>query len=60
MLNRYIYNRIYTSLLPGVSRYSDYTIALKLQAGQGYWVGRVAGWAELRAGQNCGLDRVDM
>ena len=43
---------------PGISHYSDYTIALKLQAGQGYWVGRVAGWAELLAGQSCGLGRV--
>jgi len=45
-------------LLLGISNYSYYPIATKLLAGQGCWLGRVAGWAGLPAGQGCRLGRV--
>jgi len=44
--------------MPGISHYPDYTIAMKLQAGQSCRLGRVAGGAELQAGQSCQLGRV--
>ena len=57
------WNNYLCTVCPSISRYSDYTIATKLPAGQGsrragFRRGRVAGGVGLPAGQGCRQGRV--